>query len=138
MGWIFLNVSWSFLESKLYKTRQKISTKEARNKFYLTGLYNHAFPDERVARNHTFNNKELFYWSLVKFCKSGIRNSKPSVNDTPTKTRSATLEFAKKAISSFQQNRLLPWNEQSNSGNPMQSALVNNFIRWIKKEDVSS
>ena len=37
-----------------------MSTKKACYIIYLTGLYSQTFPDERVARNHTFSNEELF------------------------------------------------------------------------------
>ena len=59
------------------------------------------------------------------------------MNNNPEKIRSITLEFAKKAIFYFQPNRLLPWNEQSGSGNPTRSALVNDLIKRIKIEEVS-
>ena len=118
-----------------------MTNKEDRYKYYLTKLYNHAFPDEQVARNHVFSNEELF---CIKpqhiysyFADLAYGTPAPTVNDTPQKIMSATLEFAKKAISSFQPNRLLPWNEQSGSGNPTRSALVNDLIKRINKEEVS-
>ena len=61
----------------------------------------------------------------------------PSADDTPIHARSSTLEFAKKAISSFQPNHLIPWNEQSRTGNPTRSPLVNDLIKRIKKKEVS-
>ena len=39
----------------------------------------------------------------------------------------------KKTISSFQPNRLIPWNEQSSSGNPTCSSLVNDSTKGVKK-----
>ena len=74
---------------------------------------------------------------ILHIANLAYRTPTPSGNDTATKTRNITLEFSKKAISSFQPNRLLPWNEQSNSGNPTQLALVNDLIKQIRKEKVS-
>ena len=118
-----------------------MTSKEVRYKYYLTRLYNHAFPDEQVARNHVFSNEELFRITPQHiysfFTDLAYGTPAPTLNDTPKIIRSATLEFAKKAISSFQPNQLLPWNEQSGSGNPTCSALVNDLIKLIKKEEVS-
>ena len=77
-----------------------------------------------MAQNHTFSNVQLFllkpHQVFAYFANLAHGTPTPTVNDTPTKTRSATLEFAKKAKSSFQPNCLLPWKGQSNSGNPTQ------------------
>ena len=71
-------------------------TKEACYKLYFTGLYNHTFTDEQVAQNHTFSNKELFQLKsehiFLYFANLAYGSPTPSVNDTPTKTKSATLE----------------------------------------------
>ena len=56
--------------------------------------------------------------------------------DMPTEGRSSSLEFAKKSISYFMPNRLLPWNEQTRTGNPTRSVLVNNLIKEVKKKEV--
>ena len=74
---------------------------------------------------------------FVYFANLTYRTPTPSVNDTPTKTRGATLEIVKKAISSLQPNCFLHWNEQSNSGNSTQSAQMNDLIKQIKKEELS-
>ena len=33
-------------------------------------------------------------------------------------------------------NKLLPWNEQTRSGNPTRSLVVNNLIKEVKKKEV--
>ena len=108
---------------------------------YMVQLYNFTFPEEQVPKDHQFTNEELFRLSpehiYAYFAKLAYGTTTPSLDDTPTHARSGTLEFAKKAISSFQPNRLIPWNEQSRSGNPTRSPLVNDIIKRIKKEEVS-
>ena len=56
--------------------------------------------------------------------------------DKPTKGRSSSLEYAKKAISFFMPNRLMPWNARSLEGNPTKSVEVNNLIKRVKKNEV--
>ena len=118
-----------------------MSIKEGCYKFYWTGLYNNAFLDWRVAQNHTFSNVQLFllkpHQVFAYFANLAHGTPTPTVNDTPTKTRGATLEIVKKAISSLQPNCFLHWNEQSNSGNSTQSAQMNDLIKQIKKEELS-
>ena len=115
-------------------------SKEKRYRYYMVKLYNHTFPDQQVSKDHEFSNKELFQLKpqhiYAFFANLAYGTPSPSLDDTPTQTRSSTLEFAKKAISSFQPNRLLPWNEQSGTGNPTRSVLVNDLIKRIKKEEV--
>ena len=69
-------------------------------------------------------------------CKYAFGTATPSVEDDPTFARSSTLEVAKKAISFYMPNRLMPWNSQTNSGNPTRSTQVNDLIKRIKKKEV--
>ena len=107
---------------------------------YMVKLYNFTFP-EQVPNDHKFSNEELFRLRpehiYAFFAQLAYGTTSPSADDTPTHARSGTLEFDKKAISSFQPNRLIPWNEQSRTGNPTRSPLVNDIIKRIKKEEVS-
>ena len=77
-----------------------MTRKEDCYKYYLTKLYNHAFSDEQVARNHVFGNEGLFRIKRQHiysyFTDLAYGTPAPTVNDTPQKIRSTTLEFAKK------------------------------------------
>ena len=120
--------------------RKMSGSKDKRYLYYMVKLYNQTFPEQQVSKDHQFTNEELFRLKpqhiYAFFANLAYGTPSPSLDDTPTLSRSATLEFAKKAISSFQPDRLLPWNEQSGTGNPTRSALVNDLIKRIKKEEV--
>ena len=60
----------------------------------------------------------------------------PGPNDQPTFARSGSLEFWKKAISSFMPNRLMAWNAIASAGNPTRSIEVNDLIKAIRKKEV--
>ena len=60
----------------------------------------------------------------------------PTDEDNPTKGRSSSIEFGKKAISYFMPNRLAHWDVQTNRGNPTKSVLVNELIKKVKKKEV--
>ena len=60
----------------------------------------------------------------------------PTVGDHPTSARSSTLEFYKKAISSFMPRRMLPWDDVRREGNPTRSVHVNTLIKTMKKFEV--
>lgn len=62
--------------------------------------------------------------------------AKPGANDLPKKLRSGTLEFHKKAISSFMPLRTLGWNAGEKKGNPSRSDAVNKCIKRVKKFEV--
>ena len=50
--------------------------------------------------------------------------------------RSSSVEFMKKAVSSFMPNKLQGWNAITNCGNPTKSLEVNNLIKLMKKNEV--
>jgi hypothetical protein len=75
---------------------------------------------------------QLVQWMSLKVY--GIPN--PSPDDNPTKGRSSSLEYYKKAISSFMPHRLQPWNSLTNFGNPTRSVEVNDLIKRVKKKEV--
>jgi hypothetical protein len=60
----------------------------------------------------------------------------PDGDDRPTLCRSSTLEFVKKALSSFMPNRIPAWNCLTLSGNPTKSTEVNDLIKAVKKHEV--
>jgi hypothetical protein len=60
----------------------------------------------------------------------------PGVNDQPTKGRSNSLAFAKKAVSHYMPRRLVHWDEIQQQGNPTKSIEVNNLISAVKKAEV--
>ena len=60
----------------------------------------------------------------------------PGPDDNPTVGRSSSLEYYKKAISSFMPHRLQPWNSITNFGNPTRLVEVNNLIKRVKKKEV--
>jgi len=70
-------------------------------------------------------------------CKAyGI--SDPGPNDNPIEGRSSALAFAKKAISYFMPNKLMPWNALANRpvGNPTKSIAANNLMKIVEKKEV--
>ena len=110
------------------------------NLHYMVQLYNFTFT-EQVPKDHQFSNEELYRLQpehiYPYFAHLAYGTTSPSADNTPIHARSSTLEFAKKAISSFQPNHLIPWNEQSRTGNSTCSPLVNDVIKQIKKGEVS-
>ena len=60
-----------------------------------------------MARDHTFSIEDFFLSKpehiFAYFAILSYGTPTPLVNDTPTKTRSATLEFAKKSYYHFSQ-----------------------------------
>lgn len=74
---------------------------------------------------------------LCRFmCLVAYDNENPGPTDKPTHRRSAGLEFFKKAVSKFMPNRNVPWNVESQTGNPTMSVAVNDLIKKIKKAEV--
>ena len=89
----------------------------------------------------SFSNEDLFLLtpeSIYAYMANKVYGT-PTPNyttDNPTEGRSGTLEFAKKSISYFMPNRLMPWNAETNAGNPTRSIPVNNLIKQVKKQEV--
>jgi hypothetical protein len=69
-------------------------------------------------------------------CVKAHGTPEPGPDDNPTEARSSSLEFWKKAISSFMLNRLMAWNVLNDVGNPTKSIEVNDLIKAIKKKEV--
>lgn len=50
--------------------------------------------------------------------------------------RSSTILYWKKAISFFMPNKLVAWNQLTNSGNPTRSIALNALVKYVKKKEV--
>ena len=115
-------------------------TKIRRYKVSLVGLWNMVHRTTYTV-DHSFTNEDLFTITPEQvaryMCLKAYGNESPNLStEMPTAGRSSSLEFAKKAISFFMPSRLLPWNEQTQSGNPTKSVQVNDLIKTVKKSEV--
>jgi hypothetical protein len=89
----------------------------------------HVFSQEELA---ALTPEDIKRWMCVK----AYGMPEPGPNNHPTECRSTSIEFWKKAISSFMPNRLMSWNVLNNVGNPTKSIVVNDLIKAIKKREV--
>lgn len=87
------------------------------------------FTDDHLS---TITPHDITRW----FCKKVYGNPDPSEDVHPTEGRSSSLEHYKKALSFFLVNKLIPWNNLSNHGNPTKSIEVNELIKKVKKKEV--
>lgn len=71
------------------------------------------------------------YFNFIAYGKE-----EPTSTDFPILARSSTLEFYKKAISSFMPHRMVVWDDRRRDGNPTRSIQVNNLIKAVKKCEV--
>ena len=55
----------------------------------------------------------------------------PTADMHPTMARSQSIKFWKKCLSKFMPNKHIPWNVQSNTGNPTRSIQVNDMIKDV-------
>ena len=85
-------------------------------------------PRERITR--------LTPSDLMRFFNSEIFGAEVRPEDGNPKIRSSTVEFWKKALSSFMTNRLMAWNEVSNIGNPTRCTELNDLVKYVKKKEV--
>ncbi len=60
----------------------------------------------------------------------------PGPDDRPTEACANSLEFAKKAISFFIPNNHPDGDDNRKQGNPTNSYIVNNVIKWVRKKEV--
>ena len=63
------------------------------------------------------------------FCLKAFGNPDPPADANPMHCRCSTLEYYKKALSSYMPNCLSPWNALAMSGNPTRSIEVNDLIK---------
>ena len=106
---------------------------------YLVKFWNYSH-NTNYEKHHTFTQDELLTITpgqLYSYFATKVYGSpNPTDEDNPTKGRSSSIEFGKKAISYFMPNRLAHWDVQTNRGNPTKSVLVNKLIKQIKKKEV--
>jgi hypothetical protein len=102
-----------------------------------------SFKDARNYDNdHQFSTEELASVTpqqIVRYMKLKVYGTPdPPRDSNPTKGRSSSLYYIKKAISFFMPNRLMDYNELSNPpvGNPTKSVAVNDFIKFVKRKEV--
>jgi hypothetical protein len=117
-------------------------TSEAIRKYrpYLVALMKHKYPARLIVLDTPFTMVELgaitpedIYGHM---CMRAYGKVDPDGDDRPAFCRSSTLEFCKKALSSFMPNRIPAWNVLTLSGNPTKSILVNDLIKAVKKHEV--
>ena len=105
----------------------------------LTKCFNFAF-GTNFDTSHEFSNEELFSLNpdhIYAFLALKVfGTSTPIETDKPTKGRSSSIEYSKKAISYLMPNRFMKWDLRSNSGNPTKSIKVNDLIKRVKKHEV--
>jgi hypothetical protein len=93
--------------------------------------------EEAYEKDHVFSQDDLAALtpSDIKrwMCEKAYGTPKPGPNDHPALCRSTSLEFWKKATSSFIPNRLMSWNIPTNVGNPTKSIEINDLIKSVKK-----
>lgn len=89
---------------------------------------------------HEFTQEELLAIQaddLAKFMRlMAYDKTDPGPEDHPTKCRSTTLEYFKKAISHFMPHKFAYWNVESNFGNPTKSNAVNAVIKMVRLAEV--
>ena len=102
---------------------------------FLHGL--HSTQSYGVDRRYTVEElyaitpSEVVRW--MKFRTYGTPD--PDVAANPLYARSNSLKFWKKSISFFMPNRLMPWSEARQEGNPTRSTLVNDLIKQVKRKE---
>jgi hypothetical protein len=106
----------------------------------LRRLMSYLHEEEAYDKDHIFSQEDLAALTPndIKrwMCLKAYGTPKPGPDDHPTLCRSTSLEFWKKAISSFMPNRLMSWNVLTNVGNPTKSIEINDLIKAIKKKEV--
>ncbi|KAL3657121.1 hypothetical protein V7S43_018033 [Phytophthora oleae] len=90
--------------------------------------------------DHVFMTEALLQITPSDLCrwmnKRASGDSEPSEDMKPVHTRSSTLEFAKKAISSFMPRVNATWDPVTAQGTPTRSDAVNKLIKKVKRFEV--
>jgi hypothetical protein len=89
----------------------------------------HVFPQERL-----LEITDLDVVSYFNF--KAYHNANPSPSNQPIYCRSSTLEYKKKAISSFLPRQNMPWDDITQKGNPTRSKAVHHMIQKVKVHEV--
>ncbi|RLN49610.1 hypothetical protein BBJ28_00002631, partial [Nothophytophthora sp. Chile5] len=100
-----------------------------------------AFKDgAEYANNHEFTTEALLRITPDDLCrwmnKRAFDDPEPRDEMKPVFARSSTLEFAKKAISSFMPRVNMTWDPVTAQGNPTRSDAVNKLIKRVKRFEV--
>ena len=89
----------------------------------------HVFPQERLLEITDIDVVSYFNFKAY-------HNANPSPSDQPIYCRSSTLEYKKKAISSFLPRQNMPWDDITQKGNPTRSRAVHHMIQKVKVHEV--
>ncbi|EEY64285.1 uncharacterized protein PITG_02837 [Phytophthora infestans T30-4] len=88
------------------------------------------------SKDHTFTTEALLRITPEDLCRWMNRqtygDSEPSDEMRPIHRRLTTLEFTKKAISSFTPRINSAWDPLTERGNPTQSDAVNKLVKRVK------
>jgi hypothetical protein len=90
--------------------------------------------------NHSFTCAQLLSITpdqlLRWMCKETYGTETPGDDDRPKDVRANTLEYWKKALSSFMIQQNMPWNCVREEGNPTRSKEILDLIKKVKKAEV--
>lgn len=89
----------------------------------------HEFTQERLLQ---LTPRDIERWMK----KKAYGTPDPDNDAQPTEARSSSLQYWKKALSSYMPNRLMTWNVATQQGNPTKSVEVNDLIKKVKKCEV--
>jgi len=95
----------------------------------------HAFPAHSRFSQETLLEvapEDVCHWMNSR----AFGEPEPSDDAKPVNARASTLEYAKKAISSFIPRRTLQWDPIRKEGNPTRSEYVNAVIKRVKRSEV--
>ncbi|KAG3231873.1 hypothetical protein PI124_g23032 [Phytophthora idaei] len=91
-------------------------------------------------KDRVFTTEELLQITPDHLCRwmsqQAYGDAEPSEEMRPVHRRSSTLEFSKKAISSFMPRINATWDPVTERGNPTRSDAVNKLIKKVKKFEV--
>jgi hypothetical protein len=89
-------------------------------------------------KNHRFTRSELLEITPLEIkrwmCDKAFGTPDIGLRDRPSKGRSSSLSYYKKALSHFMPNKSVPW--MNGQGNPTRSQVVNDVIKLVKKYEV--
>ncbi|GMF66044.1 unnamed protein product [Phytophthora lilii] len=95
---------------------------------------------QKYSEDTEFSERSLLRITPEAICRWMNMNSfgelSPADDDKPLHARSATLEFAKKAISAFMPRKTVQWDPVRAEGNLTRSEAVNALIKRVKKFEV--
>lgn len=97
--------------------------------------------NEEYAADHQFTNERLGQLTpadLMRWFNMETfgQENPPVGHDLNPIVRSSSIEMWKKAISFYMPNRMTPWNQLSQQGNPTRSFEVNQLCKYVKKKEV--